>query len=122
MLKWDPVGVMSCLGVLPIEDEYETSHEYTVKKNGMRLVLRVFQYDGDVSLTLYRDEVVDPTLSLEILDCDAARCIRIKGHDALEFGAGRLFAGRYDGDGPIPYGVRIRVTPSITIDTFRYPV
>jgi len=122
MLKWDPVAVMSCLEVLPVEDEDAAGLEYTVMKSGMRLVLTVYPYHGDVSVSLYRDGVIDPALSLNLFGCDAIRCIRFKGYDALEFGAGRLFAGHYDGDGPIPYGIRIRVMPSIAIDTFRYPV
>ena len=57
MLRWDPTDFLSCLGVLPVEEEHGISHSYTVIKHGVRMVITVFQYDGDVYLTMWRDGV-----------------------------------------------------------------
>ena len=119
MLTWDPTDFLECLCVLPTEDEDGTSHSYTVAKHGMRLDLRVFQYDGYVSLTLWQDGLDAPVVNLWLVECDAARWVHDQRGSYLEFGAGRLFGGRYDGESIIPYGFRLRVEPSIGIEFFR---
>jgi hypothetical protein len=119
MLTWDPTDFMSCLGVLPVEGEHGVSHGYTVARDGVRLELTVFQYDGDVHVTLYRDGVEAPIVDFSITDCDAARWVHDSRGSFLELAAGRLFGGRYDGDAPIPYGVRVRVEPTIGVEFFR---
>ncbi|MFH1266428.1 MAG: Ypar14, superfamily integron cassette, partial [Planctomycetota bacterium] len=62
MLTWNPTDVLSCLGVLPTEEEDGISHAYSVAKDGMRLDLTVFQYDGDVYITLSREGVEAPVV------------------------------------------------------------
>jgi hypothetical protein len=122
MLRWDPTDVLGCLGVIPIEDEDGVSHAYSLEKGGLRLELTVFQYAGDICLTVYRDGIVAPIVDLSIVDCDAARWIHDERGSYLEFAAGRLFGGRYDGDSPIPYGARLSVDPSISLRFFSGPI
>ena len=119
MFTWDPTDFLECLGVLPVEDEYAISHTYTVAKDGLRLELSVYQYDGDVCVTIWRDGVEAPVVVAKLVGCDAARWVHDRHGNYLEFGAGRLFGGRYDGDSVIPYGMRLRVEPSIGIEFFR---
>jgi hypothetical protein len=118
MLRWDPTDVLSCLGVAPVEAEHGISHGYSFAKDGLRLELTVFQYDGDIYITVYRDGVASPIFDARIVDCDAARWVRDQRGNYIEFAARRLFGGRYDGDSPIPYGARVTVDPSITIQFF----
>ncbi|MFZ5896006.1 MAG: Ypar14, superfamily integron cassette [Myxococcota bacterium] len=121
MLRWDPTDVLCCLGVAAVEEEHGISHAYTLAKDGLRLELTVFQYDGDVCLTVYRDGVVAPIIDARIVDCDAARWVNDQRGNYLEFAAGQLFGGRYDGESTIPYGVRVSINPSIAIHFFRVP-
>lgn len=119
MLRWDPTDFLCCLGVLPREREHGISHSYSIEKHGMRLELEVWQYDGDIHLTLWRDGVDAPVVALRLVGCDAARRVHDKLGDHLEFAAGALFGGRYDGESVIPYGIRVRVEPSIGVEFFR---
>ncbi len=120
MLKWDPVDVMTCLEAEPVVTEYAVSHTYTVARDGMQLRLTVFQHIGDVHVSVFRDGVGPPVVECRLLECDACRRVTDKRGEFLEFAAGRLFGDRYDGDSVIPYGVRIRVTPSIQVEFFKY--
>lgn len=121
MLRWDPTDALSCLGVAPEVGDYEERFAYAVAKDGLRLELTVFPDDGDVCLTIYRDGVAAPIVDVSIVQCDAARWVRDDRGSYLEFGAGRLFGGRYDGESPIPYGARLSVSPSISVEFFRSP-
>ena len=119
MLTWTETDFLECLGVLPVEAQHGISHTYTVAKDGLRLELTVFQYDGDVYLTLRRDGLDAPVVDVRMIQCDAVRWVHDQRGNYLEIGAGRLFGGRYDGESVIPYGMRVRVEPSIRIEFFR---
>ena len=119
MLRWDQTDFLSCLGVLPVEEEHGISHSYTVAKHGVRLDLTVFQYDGDVYLTMRRDGLEAPLVDLRLVGCDAARWVHDGRGNYLEFAAFTLFGGRYDGESVIPYGIRVRVEPSLGVEFFR---
>jgi len=49
MLEWDQYKFIECLGVLPeLDEEYETNHVFRVEKDGLRFILTIYQYSGDV--------------------------------------------------------------------------
>ena len=51
MLVWNEFEFIECLEVLPEKDEeYETSHVFRVQKNGLTLLLTIYQFSGDVYL------------------------------------------------------------------------
>jgi hypothetical protein len=119
MLRWDRTDVLCCLGVEPVVEEYGISYGYTVAKDGLRLELTIFDDAGDVYITVYRDGIVVPVVDARIVGCDAMRWVHDQRGNYLEFAAGRLFGGRYDGDAPIPYGARLSIDPSINLQFFR---
>lgn len=119
MLKWNPTDFLECLGVLPAVEAYGISHAFTLTRHGMRLDLTVFPDGGDVHLGLWRDGLDDPVVKVRLRECDAARRVKDARGDYLEFAPGRLFGGRYDGENVIPFGIRLRIEPSFSIEFFR---
>jgi hypothetical protein len=119
MLKWNPTDALTVLEVEPVVAEHEVSHAYRVAKDGMRLDLTVFQYAGDVHISVFNERVEWPVVECRLVDCDACRRVADKRGEFLEFAGGRLFGGRYDEESVIPYGVRVRVAPSIQVQFFR---
>lgn len=118
MFTWDVTDFISCLEVVPEVEEYEVFHSFVVEKHGMRLLLTVYQYDGDVHFSLYQDGVDRPIFDMELIECQGARYINDKRGEYLEFAPSRCFGTRYDGEDFIPYGVRLRVKPSISIEMY----
>ncbi len=119
MLKWNQYKFIECLEVIPQVEEYETSHSFSVAKHGVRLNLTIFQYAGDVYIDLYQEGIKTAIFSMRLLDCPGARYVAQKnGAEYLEFAPARSFGGRYDGESPIPYGVRVAVNPHIQIELF----
>ncbi len=118
MLVWNEYEFVECLGVLPEVEEYETSHFFRVEKDGLRLLLSVFQYDGDVYLDLYREGIEPPLFSMRLIGCEGARYVNEKGGEWLEFAPAKSFGSRYDGVSLLPFGVRVAVNPHIRIELF----
>lgn len=118
MLIWDKTDVLSVLEVIPETEKDEVWHKYSIKKDGLELRITVHQYDGDINIQLNRDGVESPVFSMLITDCPSiVRKVDSRG-EYLEFGASKCFGSRYDGETPIPYGVRISIYPSINITLF----
>ncbi|HWS87320.1 MAG TPA: hypothetical protein VN282_10165 [Pyrinomonadaceae bacterium] len=118
MLVWNQYEFIECLGVLPEVEEYETSHVFRVEKDGLSLLLTVFQYDGDVHLELCREGIEPPVFSMKLIGCEGARYVSGKGAEYLEFAPAKSFGSRYDGTTPVPYGVRVGVNPHVRIELF----
>ena len=119
MLKWNQYEFIECLEVVPEVEEYETSHAFRVEKHGLRLELSVFQYAGDVYIDLYHEGHGVPVFTMRLLGCEGARYVAQKnGAEYLEFAPAKSFGGRYDGESPMPYGVRVAVNPHISIELF----
>lgn len=119
MLTWNQYEFVECLGVLPEVGEYETCHTFRVWKDGLRLELTVFQFAGDVYLDLYREGVGASVFHMRLLGCPGARYVSDRnGYECLEFAPAKSFGGRYDGESPIPFGVRVSVNPHVRIELF----
>ncbi len=54
-LNWNETDFLECLEVEPDISDYAVSHSYEVNKNGLRLLITVWQYESAVQLTLSRD-------------------------------------------------------------------
>jgi hypothetical protein len=119
MLIWNPYEFIECLAVVPEVDEDKTAHLFKVTKDGLRLELSIFQYDGDVQLDLYSVDIETPIFRMRLLDCAGARYVSGKnGREVLEFAPAKSFGRRYDGMSPPPFGVRVAVNPHIMIELF----
>ncbi|WP_018416945.1 hypothetical protein [Teredinibacter turnerae] len=55
-LVWDENDFVGFFEVLPIVDEYETEHTFDVSRNGIRLVVQVWQLERVARLALYQGD------------------------------------------------------------------
>ncbi len=119
-LVWEPLDLLNILGVLPEVDEYETSHHYVVSQSPVRLEITLWQYDGDVRVSLFVAPFEHEVLKYSLMGCPGIRAVDDKRGQFLEFAAANAFTGRYDGYSVIPYGLRVWVTPQILLEPFSY--
>lgn len=118
MLTWNATDVLECLGVEPTVAKYETQFEYFVERDGLRLHLSIRPYDSDVLVRILRDGVMRPIFYARLIGCQGVRFVNDERGEYLEFAPAKCFGNRYDGQSPIPYGVRVSVTPSIAVALF----
>lgn len=120
--SWEPLDFLEALEVVPVEEEYGISYRYLVSRGPISLKLTIWPFDGDVELLLSCDEMAEPLVRLNLLECPGARVVRDRPGTFIEFSAAKSFGGRYDHIDAPPYGFRLQVQPFIQLTTFSYPV
>lgn len=121
-LAWNPVDVLDALEVVPLEGEYGTSYLYRVERKGIDLELAIYPLESDVSIKIRCGQQPEPVISLQLLECQAARVVQNKRGKYIEFAAPKAFSGRFDETSAAPYGFRLWVQPFFQIEPFSYPI
>lgn len=117
---WNETDFIECLSVFPTVEERGIAHHFVVYRNGLRLLLSVYQYDAEVWISLFRGESNRSLFTFSLKDSPGARLVRNRNcQDYLEFAAGDVFGGRYDGEAIIPMGIRLSVDPDFNIQLFQ---
>ena len=120
MLKWDPTDLLICLKVEPRTDVHGIDHYYEVVKDGLRLRITVFQYEGDVYFSLSRDTPdAKPLIDLKINQCPAIELVERGGDEWLDFHPGLQLEMPHDKPMSIRQGVRVRIYPDIRLELFK---
>ncbi len=118
MLVWDETDLIECLEVVPEVEHDSIWHRYLIEKHRLKLEILLFQYDGDVSFKIMSDDVEVPIFSMTLKDCAGIKYTKEEKSEFLEFAHSKCFESRYDGEAAIPFGVRVRVNPSIQVSVF----
>lgn len=118
---WNETDFIECLNVIPDVDDGGFAHHFVVRRNGLRLLLSVYQYEAETWISLYREESDQSLFRVVLKDAPGARLVRNRnGQDYLEFAAAKIFGDvRYDGESVIPMGIRLSVDPDFNIQFFQ---
>lgn len=84
-LKWNEHEVIECLGVLPEIEYYETGHHFKVEKDGLTLVLSIWQYDSLFEISLYQFGKDSPFINFHLYVRDEVKFINDKRGYYLSF-------------------------------------
>ena len=116
---WNETDFIECLSVIPTVEECGVAHHFVVHRNGLRLLLSVYQLTAEVWISLYREESNQLLFRVVLEDSPGARLVRNRnGQDYIEFAAAKVFGRRYDGESVIPMGIRLTVDPDFNIQLF----
>jgi hypothetical protein len=118
VLVWNPDDVLACLETVPAVEEYDISHTYFVSRDGIRLELTIYQDAGDIYIDLFREGLPEPIFRMTLTGCPGCRHVNDQRGEYLEFAPVRCFGSRYDGNSPIPFGVRLAIKPNISVTLF----
>lgn len=119
MLIWNETDVITVLEVLPEVERDGIYHVYSVKKDNIELRIIIYQYDGDVRIEMRNLENEELIFTMQITDCSGVLRTNDSKGEYLDFAPAKCFEGRYDGESSIPYGVRVKVNPTINVSLFR---
>lgn len=119
MLAWDELDTLTVLEVEPEVDADGTWYRYTVHKNGITLVLTVYQYDNDIKFELFSQGNEQALFSMQLHNCAGILRKYERSQEYLEFTPANCFGlNKFDGESSIPYGVRVSVKPGISVTLF----
>jgi hypothetical protein len=117
MLKWNEYEFIECLGVLPEIGQDGLSHFFRVEKDGLRLDLIVFQYDSDVRIEIYKQDLDAPIFQTQLMSCPSARYVSEKNErEYLEFAGLFGYTGFDEEPSPVPLVMRVMVNPQIKVE------
>ena len=116
---WNENDFIECLSVFPTVEESGVAHHFDLNRNGLRLLLSVYQLDAEVWISLYREGSDQPLFRVVLEDSPGARLVRNRnGQDYIEFAAAKVFARRHVNESVIPMGIRLYVDPDFNIQLF----
>lgn len=118
LLVWDETDVLTVLEVAPEVEADGIWHKYVIEKDGIKLNILIYQYDGDVKFELANTRIGSNIFAMQLIDCQGILRKRDTTGEYLEFAPSKCFGSRYDGEQSIPYGVRVYVNPSINVSLY----
>ncbi|MBB3170027.1 Ypar14, super integron cassette [Simiduia aestuariiviva] len=118
MLVWDETDVLAVLEVLPEVERDGIWHQYVAEKDGIQLKVTIYQYDGDVRFELTNLGNNHSLFTMQLIDCEGVHRTFENDNEYLDFAPSKCFGSRYDGEQSIPFGIRVRVNPSINISVY----
>jgi hypothetical protein len=120
VLNWNEFEFIECLGVLPEVGDDGVHHSFCVDKDGMSLIVTVFQYDADVYIDIHKDGIEPPIFSTQIKASTGARYIKYpNGTEFLEIAAPCKYNSDHEDNWIVPMGARISVNPHISVEMFQ---
>ncbi len=118
-MKWNPTDLLECLETEPSVDKDGVEHSYEVIKSGLKLLISVFQYDGDVYFSLLREnEAQSSIVTFKINQCPEIVLKQVGKEEYLEFLPGRQILESFDKQSSITKGVRVRIHPDIKLELY----
>ncbi len=118
VLVWDETDVLAVLEVLPEVEHDGIWHKYVVEKDGIQLKITIYQYDGDVRFELINLNNNRGLFVMQLFDCQGIHRTFENDSEHLDFAPSKCFGSRYDGEQSIPFGIRVRVNPSINVSVY----
>jgi hypothetical protein len=119
LMHWNLTEFLQCLGVEP---RSSGRHVWTfeVHRDGLRLLVTIHDYPGNVHISLFREGGTTPLIDLEMAGCRGVLYAVRDDVECLEFAPSRLYdaSSRFDSQYLIDYGVRLSVRPDISIRFF----
>lgn len=84
-LDWDETDFMECLEVIPTVEDYEVKHVYEVNKDGLSLLVCVWQLESVVGLSLRQHDGDELLTEFALFVRGAVRYVNDKRGEYLEF-------------------------------------
>lgn len=121
MFAWDKADFMGVLGVLPVEsNDFGANYEFDVSRGPVTLSLGLNADTGDCSVFVRCQGQQTPVFEAIYLGSPGARVVLDKRGSYIELGAPSSFEGSYDSTQPLRQGLRLRVEPSISVESFGF--
>ena len=65
MLKWDQADLVSFFGVVPTYNDDACSHSFELDRDGLKLLLTIFDLEGAVFVGIFRDGLPAPIIMIQ---------------------------------------------------------
>jgi hypothetical protein len=122
MLKWDETDLTEFFEVVATFDEDAYLHSFEVSRDGLRLLVTIFDLEGTVCVSIFRDGLAKPLFTVQRKLCTHVHITK-DANFRLCFEAGRP-KHRVTNMGVPPVlnrGVRVYVMPQFQVELIEQP-
>lgn len=117
--SWDHIAFIELLGVVPVErNDFGADYLFEVERPPLTLTLGINEDTGDCSVLVHCRGQDAPAFRAVYLGSPGARVVDDRRGCYIELGAPGSFDGSYDSMQPLRHGLRVRVAPCVSIETF----
>ena len=122
MLKWDETDLTEFFGVVTTFDEDAHSHSFDVSRDGLRLLVTIFEYEDAVWVSVFRDGLPQPLFTVRRRGCSHAHINELDGsRRCFEAGAPSLPVTEMGIPPVLSRGVRVYVEPQFQVQLIESP-
>ena len=117
MLTWDKTDFTEFFGVVPIFHEDAHSDEFEVSRDGLRLLVTVFDLESAVYVSIFRDGLPEPIFTVRRELCTHAHITKgTNFRRCFEAGAPKHSVSNMGVPPVLAHGVRIYVEPQFQVE------
>jgi hypothetical protein len=125
MLKWDETDLTEFFGVVATFHDDAHSHEFEVSRDGLRLLVTLFDLESAVYVSIFRDGLAKPLFTVQRELCTHAHITDTAGfRRCFEAGTTKLPVTDMGIPPVLARGVRVYVEPQFQVELIesRYDV
>lgn len=117
--SWNPTAFIELLDTVPAESsEFGNDYCFEIRRGGLTLFIGINESMGDCSVSIHCAGQQEPVFRSVYLGSLGARVVSDKHGNYIELGAPGAYEGQYDSLQPLQQGLRIRVEPHVSVETF----
>jgi hypothetical protein len=120
MLIWSEPDLTEFFGVVATFDEDAHSTSFEVHRDGLRLLVSIFDFEDAVHVSLFRDGLPKPLLTIRQQPCAHVHITQVAdAHFCFEAGSPEIQTANNMGIPPVlTRGVRVDVDPQLQVKLF----
>jgi hypothetical protein len=121
-IKWNKAELTAFFGVIPASYKEPHSSKFDLSREGLRLLVTIFDKQGAAHVSLFRDGFPEPVITIRREDCTHAQLdVDPKRRSFLEIGSPKSRASDKDLSPVLTRGFRIFLEPQIKIELIEGP-
>ena len=115
VFHWSETDLTEFFGALGIFHDDAASHEFSVSRDGLRLLFTLFSFEGSVYVSLYREGLSEPLFTVERRYCSHAQVVSEGSIRYLDVGSPAHPVSNPGFAPVLARGVRIQVEPQFSV-------
>jgi hypothetical protein len=117
MFKWDPTDMTEFFGAVATRLEDGDAHSFEVSRDGLRLLVTLFEFEGAVYVSLFRDGLVEPLITIRRQFCSHVHITQgTKSDRCFEAGSPKYRVTDMGIPPLLVRGVRVYLTPQFHVE------
>jgi hypothetical protein len=122
MLKWSETDLTEFFGVVATVNDDTLSHEFEISRDGLRLLVTIFDFEDAVYVSIFRDGLAEPLFTVKRELCTHAHVTNCAGfRRCFEAGVPKHAVTNMGVPPVLLRGVRVYLDPQFQVELIERP-